>query len=186
MKKVIIFVVVIIAIWAILKMIGIDSFVSFNTKHKDNNSWIGDYELATSNNSLEDIIGFSLPGSASDVQTFGLMEFLNDLKYKYNWLTASIPKDDFDNLIDQIEVVYEPDLLQVLPDALGCNAGEFRQHWRVSDSVNEDTFLGEDQSEETYRVFKYENGKMYIKKISKYLVSQDDKGKLIYKKMLKE
>jgi hypothetical protein len=186
MKKVIIYIAAIIAIWAVLKMVSIDSFMSFNTKQKDDNGWIDDYDLATSNNTPEDIIGFSLPGSVSDVHTFGTMEFFNDLKYKYNWLTASIPEDDFDNLINQINAIYEPDLLQILPDALKCNVDDFKKHWNMSNNINEDTFLCEDQSEETYRVFKFENGKMYIKKITKYNVSQDNDGVLIYKKMLKE
>ncbi|MCK4913048.1 MAG: hypothetical protein KAI59_00955 [Planctomycetes bacterium] len=167
-------------------MIGVDTFVSFNSKHEDRGGWIDDYDLMTSNNSPEDIIGISLPESATDVHTWALGEFSNDLQYKYHWLTASIPKDDFDNLINQIEAVYEPDLLQLLPDALKCSVDDFRQHWNVSNNISEDTFWREDQNKETYQVFKYENSKMYIKKITKYLVKQDDKGVLIYKKLLKE
>jgi len=186
MKKLIVLIVAVVVILIVLKTIGVDTFVSFNSKHENNSGWIGDYELATGSNTPEDIVGFSLPRAASDIHTFASTEFSNDMKYKYNWLTALIPKDDFDNLISHIDVVYKPDLIHVLPDALICNADEFRQHWKVSNNINKDTFWGEDQNEETYRVFKYENGKMYIKKTTKYIVNKDDKGVLIYKKALKE
>ncbi len=186
MKKAIFLVASIIAIWIIFKMMGIGFSTSLNTKHKESNGWIGDYELAMSGNNPENIIGLSLPEAASDVQTYGHMEFKNDLKYKSNWLIASIPKKDFDDLIHRVAAVYNPHLLKVLPNAIDCHADEFRSHWKVSNSINKDTFWQEAKDEETYRVFKYENGKMYIKKIVEYNVGTDDEGVLIYKKALKK
>jgi len=184
MRKLIAVIVIVLVIWGILKLIGIDTSVTLKSvtgKEKGGKSL---YEIWAEGNSYEDIIGVPLPEGATDAHASNHTEPYPGGKIvsKYSWVVAKLPKEDFYDLVDQLDLIKRPDLLEFWPEAFDCHQDEFIKFWDVQNVPNEDTYFGEGPEKETYRVFKYENGKVYIKKITKYIFVGFSNGKERYEK----
>jgi len=111
------------------------------------------------------------------------------------WVVAKLPTENFYKLVDGLRLNEEPDLLDLWPDSLTWQHGDMRpkekrqhyfyEHWDVSDTVNEDTYYAEIPEEQfqgeeniynkSVRISaKYENGKMYFKKVITYISIDDE------------
>jgi len=181
MKKLIVLVVAILVIWAIIKLLGGTSFVSSNSSTaEEHNNWKGTYEVTTENNTLRDIIGSPLPKTASNIHSQAY--FYMSSGDKCNWVVASIPKEDFYDLVEELELTRKPNLLELWPEAFDCQIQEFNKFWDVTNIVNKDTYFGEDTDFEACVMFKYENGKLYVKKITRYITSTNKNGMVVHKK----
>jgi len=162
MKKLIALIVIVFVIWGLVKLLG-GSF-SLSSKPSSNED-----EVEVGFESIEGIVGVPLPKTVTDIEGDQLTN-LNTGEGTY-WVVAKLPKEDFYNLVKQLELVQKPDLLEFWPEALEREPSpfeddEFNELWDVKNIVNEDTYFGEKRKEEetTYIVVKYENGKLYFKK----------------------
>lgn len=187
MKKLIVLIVVVVVIWVVLKMIGVD--ISLSSKPSRNNEDKGiyyPYQVTQEGNRPKDIIGMSLPKTAVNVcgPVFYFFNPNSDepTTYKLNWLVVKIPREDFYTMVERLGLIKEPDLLEIWPDAFEC---EFDKFWDLEKTITEDTYFIEDLDEETYRVFKYENGNLYVKKSTTYLSFISEKNEVLYKKVKK-
>ena len=88
---------------------------------------------------------------------------------------AKLPKEDFDALVEQLDLFKKPDLLEIWPDAFDMARDDFDEKWGyngfwdVTYTASEDTYYGEDTEDEARMILKYENGKLYIKKEITYI-----------------
>lgn len=192
MKKVIIFVVAIVVIWILLKMIGVDVSLSPESSqgNKDKEVYYP-YELSQEGNKSENVIGMALPKTAVDLRGPVFYIFNPDSRepttYRLNWLVVEIPREDFYGMIGQLGLIKEPDLLDIWPEAFECEFDKFDKFWDLEKTITEDTYFIEDLDEETYRLFKYENGTLYVKKSTMYVsfISEDKERELLYRKVKK-
>jgi hypothetical protein len=188
MKKLIGLIVVVVVIWVVLKMIGGDVSLSPESSQGDKDKGVYyPYELSQEGNKSKDIIGMSLPKTTFDVH--GPVFYIfnpnsNDpTTYKANWLVAKISREDFYTMVERLGLTKEPDLLEVWPEAFECELDKFDKFWDLEKTITEDTYFMEDPDEETYRLFKYENGSLYVKQSTTYLSFRSEKNEVLYKKV---
>jgi hypothetical protein len=193
MKKIIGIVIAVVVILIVLKMIGIDVSLSPEPSHtveEEGKKVYYPYELSQEGNKSKDIIGMPLPKTATDVH--GPVFYIfnpnsnEPTTYKLSWLVAKIPKEDFYALVEKLGLIRKPDLLEVWPEALECEYDKFNRFWDLQKTVTEDTYFIEDPDEETYRLFKYENGNLYVKKSTTYIAFKSKENEILYKKAEKE
>lgn len=190
MKKLIALIVVVVVIWIGLKMVGVDISLSPESSQGDKDKGVYyPYELSQEGNKSKDIIGMSLPKTAFDVHgpVFHIFNSnSNDpTTYKANWLVAKIPREDFYTMVERLGLIKEPDLLEIWPAAFECEFDKFEKFWDLEKTVTGDTYFIKALDEETYRLFKYENGKLYIKKSTAYLGFIDKNREFMYRKVKK-
>lgn len=190
MKKIIAVVVAVVVVWVVLKMIGVDVSFSPESSQGDKDKGVYyPYELSQEGNKSKDIIGMSLPKTAVDVR--GPVFYIfnpNSNKpttYKVNWLVVKIPREDFYKMVERLGLIKKPDLLEIWPEAFECEYDKFDKFWDLEKTITEDTYFIEDPDEETYRVFKYENGNLYVKKSTTYLHFISEKRESLYRKVKK-
>jgi hypothetical protein len=190
MKKPIAVIVVIVVVLIVLKMIGIDVSLSPESSQGDKDKGIyNPYQVMQEGNKSKDIIGMPLPKTATDVR--GPAGYLfgpnteEPTTYKVNWLVAKIPKEDFYTMVERLGLIKKPDLLEIWPEAFECEFDKFDKFWDLEKTITEDTYFIEDPDEETYRVFKYENGNLYVKKSTTYFSFRSEKNEILYKKAKK-
>ena len=175
---------VIFAIWGIGKIIGIDFSVSLDSITEEEDGGMGLYEIWTKAGSYKDIIGASLPETATDVHGSTLTRGCHGgyILPRCSWIVATLPEEDFYDLVEKTGLVSKPDLLEFWPKAFDCHQEDFQQFWGVENVVNEHTYFGKESGEETWRVFKYEDGKIYIKKVTRYVAIGFADGQARYEK----
>ncbi|MBW8040214.1 MAG: hypothetical protein FVQ85_09470 [Planctomycetes bacterium] len=190
MKKLIVLLVVVVAILAVIKMIGVDVSLSPESSQGDKDKGIyNPYQVTQEGNRPKDIIGMPLPKTA--VNGRGPAGYLfgpntdEPTTYKLNWLVVKIPREDFYTMVERLGLIKKPDLLEIWPEAFECEFDKFDKFWDLKKSITEDTYFIEDLDEETYRVFKYENGNLYVKKSTTYLAFRSETNELLYKKAKK-
>lgn len=105
--------------------------------------------------SAEDILGTSLPSSAKDIQISDKISFFGGDSY----LTATITKEDFNELTARLKLNYKADLISLWPSALEAHDVSW---WSVSKLNDTNTLFGEEPS--TYLIARYEGGKLYFKR----------------------
>jgi len=169
MKKMIGLIVVVVVIWGTLRMLGINFFVSWRTP----SARLSDAWKSSKDKTIEDIIGAPLPKSATNIHR-GSTNYPQRYRIKTAiWITAKLPKEDFYELVTLLELEKRADLLDFWPDAFECSQNAFYERldtfWHLTGVVTEDTYYGEKAEEDTCMVFKYENGQLYIKKLTTYL-----------------
>jgi len=162
---------VIFVVWGIGKIIGVDFSVSFDSVTEEQDGGTELYDIWAKGGSYKDIIGASLPETAADVHASTLTQGCRGgyILPKCSWIVAKLPEEDFYDLVRKTGLASKPDLLEFWPKALDCHQEDFQQFWDVENVVNEHTYFGKESGEETWRVFKYENGKIYIKKVTRYV-----------------
>jgi len=187
MKKLVVIIVIVAVIFVILKIIGVNTSLSLRRSSHKRKGWKSDYKVLMEDNTCEDIIGTSLPGTSSDIHTQAF--FYMRSGEKYNWVVASMPKEDFYDLVEELNLKQKPDILEVWPEAFGLQCGHsdptgfsIYKFWDVRNTVNDNTYYWEAPEEQTRTAFKYENGKLYIRKITKYIGVRDEKGWMHHKK----
>ncbi len=190
MKKLIVLIVVVIIILVVFKMIGVDVSLSPESSQSDKDKGIyNPYQVMQEGNKPKDIIGMSLPKTAVDgrgpVGYFFSPNNNEPTKYKVNWLVVKIPREDFYMMVERLGLIKEPDLLEIWPEAFQCEFDKFDKFWDLEKTITEDTYFAEDPDEETYRVFKYENGNLYVKKSTTYLSFRSEENEVLYKKVKK-
>lgn len=189
MKKLIALIVAVVVIWVVLKMIGVD--ISLSSKPSSDNEdkeIYNPYQVMQGGNRPKDIVGMPLPKTAVDVR--GPVGYLfgpddEPTTYKLNWLVIKIPREDFYMMVERLGLIKKPDLLEIWPEAFECEFDKFDKFWDLEKTTTEDTYFIEDLDEETYRVFKYENGNLYVKKSTTYLSFRSEENEVLYKKVKK-
>lgn len=190
MKKIIVLIVIVIAILIALKIFSIGTPVSVRPLSPKAEG-LSFYEMIKQDGTHDGIVGVRLPDSASEVH--GHQGFLkvkdepeDDRLTKCSWVVAALPRSDFYDLVEQLGLEKRRDLLKFWPLALECTAvDDFKVLWKVGNNVNNDTYYREEPTEETRRVFKYENGKFYVKKETRYRIFKDESGEERYIKLKK-
>ena len=172
MKKIIAGVVVVVVIWVGLKMIGVDLSVSLSP----NKDEVSEKKKLSPDN----IIGLympdvSFPKSATDIHC----DQWNADRMSY-WIVAKLPKQDFYDLVEQLELKQRSDLLEFWPDAFDLKQGWMRKYWDLEKIANEDTYHGDHPEKEASIAIKYESGKIYLQTIVTYIVVQDENGNYRY------
>jgi len=172
MKKIIGLIVAVAVIWVVLKIIGVDfsQFLSSEKKDADGKTLTGFLQEGTT---YEDIIGVPLPKSATDIHGYIFMRHERYTGEENSSVVTTLPKEDFYDLVEQLGLIKKPDLLEIWQEAFGFRPGSafededhwFRKFWDVENTTNEDTFYSEIAEEQTYTAVKYENGKLYFKKL---------------------
>jgi DNA-directed RNA polymerase subunit RPC12/RpoP len=162
---------VIFVVWGIAKIIKIDFSVSLGSITEEEDGGTAFYDIWTKGGSYKDIIGASLPDTATDAHGSTLTRGCHGgyILPRCSWIVATLPKEDFYDLVEKIGLVRKPDLLEFWPKAFDCHQDDFQRFWDVQNVVNEDTYFGMESGEETWRVFKYEDGKLYIKKVTRFV-----------------
>lgn len=181
MKKLIGLIVAVVVIWIVLKMIGLDfsQFLSSEKKDGDGKTLVGFLQERTT---YEDIIGVPFPKSATDIHGYILMHEERYTGEENSSVVAALPKEDFYDLVDQLGLIKKPDLLEIWPEAFECRPGSpfededhwFDKFWDIEHIANEDTYCWEKPEEEIYIAAKYENGKLYFKKLIIYIKLHDN------------
>ncbi len=182
MKKLIALIVVVVVIWGGLKMIGVDTFVSLKSdSSKDDNTPKYAYELV-SNVTYEDIMQCRFPKSASN--SHGNVQFHDGL-----WegtVVADLPAYDLPKITEELNLVLTSNILKIWPKAFDCKEGSFKdKFWNVSSENNNNTYYFEHPAELTRIVLKYENGKIYFKRETKYSMMPGEGGTTLHKKIEK-
>ena len=183
MKKIIFLIIIVLVIVGVLKMIGVDISVSLSPDKDGSEIGLGEDDIFTVE-SWEAIIGAPLPSTATDTYATTLNKPCagGNIMPKRSWVVAKLPKEDFYSLVERLDLVKNPDLLEFWPEAFECQEDRFRQFWDITPAATEDTYFGKGFGEEMYRVFKYENGKLYIKKVTRYVTLGITNGQLCYEK----
>jgi hypothetical protein len=190
MKKIIALIVAILVIWIVLKLIGVNFSLFWSTDKKDESgkTLTGFLQKRTT---YEDIIGIPLPESATDIH--GLI-YMHEERYtgeENSSIVAQLPKEDFYDLVEKLNLTKKPDLLKIWPEAFECRPGStfedeehwFYKFWDVEKIVNEDTFYSEIPEEETYTAMKYEKGKFYFKKLTVFIKIHEKDGTVHFEKI---
>jgi hypothetical protein len=179
-KKLVVLIIIVVILIGLFKVLGIDTSIFSKSKKNKDATWQSSYEVMTENNSYEDIIGAPLPQSADDIHA--QVYFYSDRGHKCSWIVAKLGKEEFHYLTEQLHSVNQSNLIDIWPEAFSCQIEEFNRFWDLSNIVDEFTFYREEPLEATRRMFKYENGKLYVKKVTRYITSSDENGKLIHKR----
>ena len=162
MKKLIALIVVVVIIMVLLKIMC--GRVSPNSNSKENiesNEWKVVNTVLLRGNSQKEVIGADLPKSAQDIHS-GIV--FGTSRAKSTWIVAKLPKEDFDDFTNQLELTKEPDLLTIWPEVFDCEKKELKEFWNITKSVDENTYYSEDPQIESRIMLKYEEGKLYIKR----------------------
>ena len=134
---------------------------------------------------LEELLGVPFPDTATDVDLTYYSEDSSGVNKEKNtklthWIIAKLPIEDFYNFVEQLNLTNRPDLLEFWPEAFDWYDSHpehrFVKLWDVTKTVDDKTFYGRSSQEETYVVAKYENDKLYIKKVMMYVVIIDENG----------
>lgn len=155
------------------------------TSAEDNDvvkSW---YEISEERFTFEKMLGVSLPEATTDKH--GYVNFTATVgkeAKKLFWVVATLPKEDFYELVGKLNLQKTSDVLKFWPDAFSCRVEEFAEkYWDVKRSVNDETYYGEDNKYRGQMVIKYEKGKIYFKKEIIYVeAGTDEDGSTVYKR----
>jgi len=190
MKKLIALIVAVVVIWIVLKMIGVDFslFLSSDKKDGSGKTLTGFLQERTT---YEDIIGVPFPKSATDIYSRIYMRLQRYTGEENSSVVARLPKEDFYDLVEKLGLIKKPDLLEIWPEAFECQPGSpfeekdhwFYEFWDVEKTANEDTFYNEIPEEETYTAMKYENGKLYFKKLTIFIKIHEKDGDVHFEKI---
>lgn len=190
MKKLIGLIVAVVVIWIILKMIGLDfsQFLSSGKKDADGRTLVGFLQESMT---YEDIVGVPLPKSATDIHGRIYMRLQRYTGEENSSVVAALPKEDFYDLVEQLRLIKKPDLLEIWPEAFECQPGSpfeekdhwFYKFWDVEHAANDDTYYSEIPEEEIYTAVKYENGKLYFKKLIIYIKIHEKDGDIHFEKI---
>jgi hypothetical protein len=167
MKKLIVLIVVVALIIILLKIIGGRVYLSNDSKENvESDEWKIYNVVLAQGNSQKEVIGANLPKSAQDVH----YEILIDTTFtKSYWIVAKLPKEDFDDFTNQLELTNKPDLLKIWPEAFDCEEKrDIKAFWTITKSVDENTYYGEERQIESRIMLKYEAGKLYVKRSTHY------------------
>lgn len=150
------------------------------TGSEDNeNEWISTYEVAIEGNELVEVVGAELEDIASNINAQSHFDMSSG--NKYNFVVADMQKEEFRSLVGGLGLHQKSDLLSYWSAALDCEIEEFQKQWKVMKSADENTYYSETPSQAIRKVFKYDNGKIYIKKVTKYITTSQD-GEIVHKK----
>ncbi len=121
MKYVIALIAVVVIILALFGFLHVKVSPSSNSDGSKENVESDEWEVVNvvliRGNSPKEVIGANLPKSAQEVH----YEILLDTTCtKFNWIVAKLPKEDFDKLMNQLELTNEPGLLTIWPEAFSC------------------------------------------------------------------
>lgn len=190
MKKLIALIVAVVVIWIVLRMVGLDfsQFLSPEKKDADGKTLTGFLQERTT---YEDMIGAPLPKSITDIKGYINMNEKRYTAEENSSVVATLLKEDFYDLVDQLGLIKKPDLLEIWPEAFKCRPGSpfededhwFDELWDVENAANDDTYYWENPEEEVYIAAKYENEKLYFKKLRIYIATLDKHGTIRYEKI---
>ena len=153
---------------------------------KDSNvakSW---YDMSEERFTFEDILGASLPKTAVDKHANAtFVATVGKEAKKIFWIVATLPKEDYHVLVKSLNFKRAPDLLKFWPEAFSCSEEELgEEYWDVKNSVNDETYYGENPEYKAQMVIKYERSKIYFKKEILYIeAGTDESGSTVYKKL---
>ena len=186
MKKLIILIVIVVIIVILVKTFYIEFPSSKEqTSNKDNNAAKSWYEISEERFTFEKMLGVSLPEATTDKH--GYVNFTATVgkeAKKLFWVVATLPKEDFYALVGKLNLQRTSDLLKFWPDAFSCRVEKFAEkYWDVKNSVNDETYYGEDPEYRGQMVIKYEKGKIYFKKEVIYIeAGTNERGSTVYKR----
>ena len=190
MKKIIGLIVAVVVIWVVLKMMGIGVSVSPSDKLKEGEERTGEsIAMMLARSSHEDIIGFALPETASHINDYKWPESeLADFKTGQMMpavlygVVAELPQAEFDLWVSEHDLRKTPNLLESWPDILHCQVDGFRQ-WDLKRKAIGDIYFDESAKYEEYIACTHTDGKVYIKKVVRYVDGQDENKKWYYEKI---
>lgn len=186
MKKILIVIPAIVIVVILLKTFYTE--VPNSQKKPSNNdkdvakSW---YEISEERFTFEQVLGASLPEATTDKHGYAnFTATVGKEAEKLFWIVVTLPKEDFYALVETLNLEETTDLLKFWPDVFSCRAEEFAEkYWDVKNSVNDETYYGENLEYRIQMVIKYENGKIYLKKQVIYVeAGTNERGSTVYKK----
>jgi hypothetical protein len=132
--------------------------------------------------SHEEILGCKIPKSATNIR--GYIDFTSSIWQGF--FIARLSEKDFHFIVNKLSLDQEEDLLEKWPDAFNCRDVDFREkYWSVTNEINQYTYYYEYPHEMTRLLAKYEDGKLYFKRETKYINFADEGGNTVFKKELK-
>jgi hypothetical protein len=162
-----------------LHLIRTKSSYTQNLNRNKPNEWRSINEVIWEKNNPSDIIGSVLPQGVTELRCHG--DFDGNRFIKSNWLVAKITYEDFNVLASNLKLVNKPDLLEIWPQAFECTVAEFSDNWTVTKNVDRNTYYSEDPNIESQVLFKYEGGRVFVKRSTYYTTIKSDDGQLLYK-----
>ena len=105
---------------------------------------------------FSDIVGTQAPSSAKDILTLDQGGMTGGNYY----VSATISREDYQQIVTKLKLYHRPDLLEYWPSALRAHNNQW---WTVSSINDADTYFG-DSEHSTYLVARYENGRIYFKR----------------------
>ena len=191
MKKPIISLAIIFAIFIVVKMFLLDGgdglLLSKKLPHAMRYNGVSfNREII----SLDELLGVPLPDSATDIvsdyygeQSIGANKVKN---YEItHWIIAKLPIEDFYNFVEQLNLANTPDLLEFWPEAFDWYDSHPKHAlvklWDITNTVDDKTFYGRNSDEEIYLVAKYENEKLYLKKVMIYISVMNENNQYRWK-----
>ena len=187
MKKLIISVALIFAVFIIVRLFLLDGGDSLLPSKKLPHAM--KYSGVSYNReiiSLEDLLGVPFPDSATDVVADYYSEDTTGVNTELtHWIIVKLSIEDFYNFVEQLNLTNAPDLLEFWPEAFDWYDSHpehpFIKLWNVTNTVDDKTFYGQSSQEEIFVVAKYENGKLYLKKVMNYIKTVDENGQWHFK-----
>lgn len=142
---------------------------------------VSSYDISLADGiTVNDIMGYFLPDSASNRR--GRID-LSNLTWN-GYVVADIAESDFCNVLDSLNLVENPNLLSLWPEAFECSDDDFK-YWDISGSIQGKNYYYEDHDVETRIAVKYIDGKMYFKRQTEYTFVQTNKDELDFGKIRK-
>jgi hypothetical protein len=133
--------------------------------------------------SLEDMIGFSLPRTASEVEFYTVADLdpsdLTTISRMRTWAVATISKEDFEDFMEREGFVRRPDLVEEFWGAAfsglpsRCSDEAVYKLWETKNVGNEDTYFGEPREGLTFIAVKYESGRLYLKQKKEFVAGDN-------------
>jgi hypothetical protein len=139
---------------------------------------------------LEDMLGAPFPDSTTDVDVAYYVLYELNISKITHWVIAKMSVDDFTEFARQLDLYNEPNLLEHWPEALQWYDSHpehrYVKSWDLTNIVDANTYYGEGSTDEEYTAARYENGKLYLKKVVIYVKTKDESGNRHWEKAKKE
>jgi len=203
MKKLVILIVLVIVVFVILKIMGIEFSVSSSSPDEQKEQ-VGTGEFLTNDCiywTYEDIIGFSLPKTASEIhhkkyrvshmkvsnifRNKSSTNYVYSTNYVFCGVVADLPREDFEVLVDNQGLQKEPNLLATQPDILQLDEFFSFANWDINNRTIDNIYFKESPDYEEYTACTYKDGRIYIKKVTTYLQYRGENNKCHYEKARK-
>ena len=125
MKKFIGLIVVVIIIWIVVQTIDWDfsQLLSSGKQIYSGKTTTVFSQVPEESWTYEDILGVPFPDSATEVKGYTEFRWQRYTGERSSSVIATLPKEDFYDLVEQVDLIKKPDLIESWPDAFNCRPG---------------------------------------------------------------